>query len=307
MSVRQFLPRFRRSRQPKRLPRRLVPNPFRPHLENLEQRTVPAILFPKTDSATVVDHGGPVIDHADVELVFWGTGWNSGTGPTQRTNLTAATGRIVSGPYLTLLSQYRSTIGPGTLVDAVTVTSSNPPNPFSDAQVQSMLQTNINNGTLPNPSTDSQLLYMVIPQPGTNGPNGVGGEHNSALNGLTRFHYGWTINTSTAGSITSILSHELAEAVSDPEVNVHTAITTNGSNELCDGNAQNFTYPINGDAVQSILDRRDNAYGIANGTTQNFSIDANHVLHINGDQLADQDDTITLDLTGTTTRVTING
>ncbi len=306
MSTRRFLPWFRQSHKPNRRSRQLPPVPFRPHLENLEQRTVPSVLFPKTDSQTVVDHGGPVINNADVELVFWGSGWNSGSGPTLRNNLTAAAGRIVSGPYLTMLSQYRSAIGPGQVVDSITIDSSDPPRTFNDSQVQSMLRTNIANGTLPDPSTDSQLLYMVIVQPGSTAGN-IGGEHNSALSGSTRFHYGWSINNGSQGNITTIFSHELIEAVSDPEVNVRTAITTNGANELCDGNAQNYTYSFNGDTVQACLDRQNNAYSVANGTAQNFSVTANHALIINGDQLGDPNDTITLSLTGTVTQVNLNG
>jgi hypothetical protein len=310
MSIRQFLPRLRRSRQPNRLPHNVLPNLFRPHLETLEQRTVPSILFPKNDIRTVRDNGGPVIEHADVELIFWGAGWNSGVGPTLRTNLTAAAGRIVSGPFLTLLSQYRSTIGPGSVVDALTIASSSPPSTFTDSQVQTMLRTNIGNGTLPDPGGDSQLLYMVIPQPGSIAPGNIGGEHNSALSGTTRFHYGWTINDSRQSTITNIFSHELMEAASDAEPSFRPGLIIPATNdEVCDGvpNLQNYTYVLNGDVVQACIDGQNNAYSVADGNTQNFSITTGHSLIINGDQLADPNDTITLDLSGSATRVTLNG
>jgi hypothetical protein len=115
-------------------------------LEPLEDRAVPAILFGNSFGRVPEDLGGPVINTAHVELVFWGNGWNSGVGPALRGQVQDAVDSIVSGPYLTLLAQYRSSIRSGTRVGSVTVTSSAPPNPFSDAAVVSFLQVNINNG-----------------------------------------------------------------------------------------------------------------------------------------------------------------
>jgi hypothetical protein len=287
-------------------PRRATGRP-RLALESLEARTVPAILFGNNLGRVPEDLGGPVINTAHVELIFWGNGWNSGVGPALRGQVQDAVDGIVSGPYLTLLAQYRSSIRSGTRAGSVTITSSAPPNPFSNAAVVSFLQVNISNGTLPHPGTDSQLLYMVIPQPGTSAGN-IGGEHNSAVNSGTRFHYGWTINNSNLGTITTIFSHELAEAVSDPEVNVHTAIVVPSTNdELGDGDAQSFTYRLNGVLVQSLLSERDRAYAVATGQAQNFLVSANRVLTVNGDQLADHNDVITVDLVNNGVTVTLNG
>jgi hypothetical protein len=267
----------------------------------------PAILFGNNLDRVPEDLGGPVINNAHVELIFWGNGWNSGSGPMLRTQLQDAVDSIASGPYLTLLSQYRSSIQSGARIGSITITSSTPPNPFSNAAVVNFLQVNINNGTLPHPSTDSQLVYMVIPQPGTRAGN-IGGEHNSALNAGTRFHYGWTINNGSLDTITTIFSHELAETVSDPEVNVHTAIIVPSTNdELGDGDAQNFTYRLNGVLVQSLLSQRDRAYAVATGQAQNFIVSANRVLTVNGDQLPDHDDTISVDLVNNGVSVSLNG
>ncbi len=276
-------------------------------LELLETRTVPSVVFGNNLDRVPEDLGGPVINSAHVELIFWGNGWNSGGGPALRSQVQDAVDSIVTGPYLTLLAQYRSSIHPGTRVGSVTITTSTPPNPFSNAAVISLLQVNISNGTLPAPGSDSQLLYMVIPQPGIMAGN-IGGEHTSALVSGTRFHYGWTINNSNLSTITSIFSHELAEAVSDPEVNVHTAIVVPSTNdELGDGDAQQFTYRLNGVTVQALLSERDRGYAVATGQAQNFIVNQNRVLTVNGDQLADHDDMIALDLIGNGVTVTLNG
>ena len=283
--------------------------PGRPVLafELLETRTVPSVVFGSSSGRVPEDLGGPVINSAHVELIFWGNGWNTGSGPALRSQVQDAVDSIVTGPYLTLLAQYRSSIHPGTRVGSVTITSSTPPNPFSNAAVISFLQVHISNGTLPSPASDSQLLYMVIPQPGIAAGN-IGGEHSSALAGATRFHYGWTINNGSLSTITTIFSHELAEAVSDPEVNVHTAIVVPSTNdELGDGDAQQFTYRLNGVTVQALLSQRDRAYAVATGQAQNFIVNPNRVLIVNGDQLADHDDTVTVDLVGGGVSVTLNG
>src|SRR5579883_1241000 len=93
-------------------PRRAVVRP-RLALETLEARTVPAILFSNNFGRVPEDLGGPVINTAHVELIFWGSGWNSGSGPTLRTQVQDDVDSIVSGPYLTLLAQYRSSIQSG--------------------------------------------------------------------------------------------------------------------------------------------------------------------------------------------------
>src|SRR5438270_12769706 len=82
-------------------------------LEALEDRTVPSILFNNATTTTISDEGGPVLDNVHVELIFWGSGWNTGQGPTLRSQTEAAVDSITGGPYLSYLSQYRASIGSG--------------------------------------------------------------------------------------------------------------------------------------------------------------------------------------------------
>src|SRR5262249_48904166 len=96
--------RDRRTQRPQKFRRQLT-------LEYLEQRTVPTILFGYYPLTYTSDGGGPVINHAHVELVFWGPGWNVGSNPTLRANIQNAVDGILAGPYTSALSQYRSTIG----------------------------------------------------------------------------------------------------------------------------------------------------------------------------------------------------
>jgi hypothetical protein len=276
-------------------------------LETLEERTLLSILFNPGAAVTTSEGNGPVLDHVHVELVFWGTGWSSND--TLRSNLINATDSLVGGPYLTGLSQYRSTIGTGQRVAALTITSTSPASTFSDTDVANILRTNINNGVLLNPARDSQLLYMVIPQPGSSA-NGLQGEHSLKYSTMGPFHYGWTTNNGSLDFITTVYSHELAESVTDPS---GTAIQvnprdSNNWNEIGDGDARLYTYRLNNVLVQSYWSQRDRAYIVPTGQSQNFVVSPSRVLTVNGDQLPNRNDTITIDRTSSNgISVTENG
>src|SRR5207245_3760869 len=134
--------------------------------------------------------GGLVLDQVHVELIFWGSGWDTGQGGTLRSQTEAAVDSITSGPYLSYLSQYRDTIGSGYRAESVTIDSSDPPSVFSDTSVRNMLNSNMSNGTLPDPAGDPELVYMVIPQPGSTAGS-QGGEHSYPNFGGATAHYGW--------------------------------------------------------------------------------------------------------------------
>jgi hypothetical protein len=301
MSSARYLPGLRHDFRRKSRERRLC-------LEALEDRVVPSIIFNNASTTSISDGGGLVLDQVHVELVFWGSGWDTAQGATLRSQTEAAVDSITSGPYLSYLSQYRNTIGGGYRNASVTIDGSDPASVFSDAGVRNLLTTNISNGTLPGPSSDPELLYMVIPQPGSTAGS-LGGEHSYLDLGGVRVHYGWGINPGDLDSITYYFSHELAESVSDPE---GTAIQVDPSNpnfwnEICDGEAQNYSYRLNGYLVNSWFSKADHGYVVPTGQEQNFFISSNRVLTVNGDQLFNPNDTITIDQTNGSYTVTLNG
>ena len=160
-----------------------------------------------------------------------------------------------------------------------------------------MLQANIASGALPSPASDSQLLYMVITQPGS-AAGSIGGEHSSDVVSGTRFHYGWTVNPGDIDHLTYYFSHELTEAATDPEVNVSGKLgfyVPSTNDEICDGEAQNYFYRLNNYVVQAYLSQKDAAYLIPTGQTQNFFVSSGGVLTVKGDQRTNVNDTITID------------
>jgi hypothetical protein len=289
------------------------PDRFRccPALMNLEERTVPSIFFQSGTTATTSDNNGPLITHPHVELVFWGPGWNVSGGPVLRTAVENAVDSILTGPYMSSLSQYRG-VGSGSRRESVTIPSF-VPNPFTVTDVDNMLRSNFGS-TLPDPllSGDSQLFYFVVPQPQSY-PTGCGCSAEHTWNTWTfwPYHFGFTQNDINLATITRLFSHEQVEAATDPEgtaVQVNPRNPTNW-NEIADGAAGNYTYRLNGYYVQAYLSQANHAYVVPTGQLQNFYVSDNlsRVLTVNGDQLANPNDTITIDVSGGGVRVTLNG
>src|SRR6185295_5259853 len=103
--------------------------------------------------------------------------------------------------------------------------------------------------------TDNHLLYMVIPQPGSTDPTeGLGGYH--AYNDddqNNRYYYSWTINNGSLDTIDWFVSHELVEAMTDPDGRAIQVEPRNPDNwnEISDGAAQSIYARLNGYLVQS--------------------------------------------------------
>jgi hypothetical protein len=88
------------------------------------------------------------------------------------------------------------------------------------------LRARIADGTLPPLDADNQNLYLVImPQGVSNQNSGFVGEHTYYVDPAGRnVHFGWITNGGTLNGVTSILSHELVESVTDPEGSVITGV-----------------------------------------------------------------------------------
>ena len=271
-------------------------------LETLEDRTMPSILFHQGVSVTISDRNpgqttrGTVLQNPQVELVFWGSKWNSGSNPALRTNVTNAVADIIQSTYILKLGQYG--VGTGQLAGAapVTITSSSPRENFTDANVSTMLQNNLG-GSIP---YNSNWLYMVITQPGSTDPTeSLLGEHSVASASNGNFYYGWTENVGGAAldDITKVFSHEYVEAVTDPDGTGWQVLVgnqrnggPNGSwNEICDGEPQNYTFRVDGHLVQSYYSQEDNAYAVDNGSTYNFLVSPSGVLTVQADPFSYSD------------------
>ena len=310
---REYLSRFHRILSGDRKPvRRPV---HRPKIEDLEDRRVPTILFGDAPGLTVSDNGGPVLANAQVRLIFWGTGWNTGGGPALRTQVQNAIDTLNGSPHFYSplpgadLSQYRpGVIHQPTRVASYTTTYSSPGTTFTAADVSQMLKHEF--GSV----SDMVYYYYVIPDPNST-PIGCGctAEHTywSQFTPPLHEYFGFSRNLATPSldDLTVLYAHEMAESITDPD---GTAIQVNPRNpmswnEIADGGAQQYSYRVNGVLAQSYWSQAHGKFIVATGQQQNFLVSSGHVLTINGDQLANHDDTITLDAAGNSVRVTLNG
>ncbi len=208
------------------------------------------------------DNGGAVIEIARVQLIYWGSAWTATPAPTPTSaQVTAGVQAMLRGPYMTGLAQYRQ-IGRGHLLGTpVVVTSSNPPNPFSDSDVGNFINGLIGAGTIPGLDATNQNLYFVIMPKGVNSKSsGVIGEHTYFTSGGSRFHFGWITNNGTLNYITNVLSHELVESATDPEGSAILGVagTCSGGGwceigDVCEGTSSN----LHGVTVQSFWSNND--------------------------------------------------
>jgi len=191
-----------------------------------------------------VDGGGLVLTHVSVYLVYWGSAWAQNPTPSAD-DITKSVASIMAGPYMSALAQYRN-VGSGTLCGKILVTTSDPQMTFSSDDVSNLLKDLINMQTVPGPNDVDQLLYCVIMPVGVSSDqSNVIGEHFSPGEDIL---CAWVMNDGTLDSVTTIFSHELVEACTNPH----------GDGYQFDAPGQCSASPINwceiGDVCEGIRD-----------------------------------------------------
>ena len=199
------------------------------------------------------DNGGRILQHPRITLMFWGNAWTDpATNPSQA-DFTNAVANLVDGPWGTQLSQYRG-IGPLSLDGTVTITSSDPPQTFTDPDIQAMIQAQITGGTVPAPDNSVDRIYAILMPTGhSSGDTPFVGQHQFFDYNGARAYWAWVTNDGTltgGNSIPKVLSHEVCEACSDPDLG--SGITVDVGTETGDeiGDVCNNTWSTVGGAAQ---------------------------------------------------------
>lgn len=208
----------------------------RPSVEQLEQRETPTVNF----------YGGNLLPHVEAQAVFYGADWNNvSTQVAQKATIDASLVDVTGGAYMDTLTNagynvYRGTASPG-FVDPVTNISGTT---ITDAAIRARIQTDIMNPLSGAQQPDANRLYIVYVEPNVaitlggnqTTQNGILGWHGAfggtdINNNPVTIRYaviaypgGTTIHNSRLVSadvdqLTAVASHELAEAVTDPDVN----------------------------------------------------------------------------------------
>jgi hypothetical protein len=164
------------------------------------------------------DHGGRLLTHVRVKPIFWGPQWLTlGHPPVPPGQIVWAIRTILFSPYLSKLSQYRG-IGRGSMEPLALATfDAGPPQGFTIAHIEAMLKGLLDDHVIPHPATDDQLLACVFTPPEIHSDSeDAAGFHTSMAYQAARLPYAWIGNDGTIEYISSVFSHELVEAATDP-------------------------------------------------------------------------------------------
>jgi hypothetical protein len=162
-----------------------------------------------------------------VFTLFWGSGWQNSPLVQQINDFFSY---IVSSSLIDQLAEYSvagQTIGQGSFIGTLTVTSPAPASTVQDNDVQSLIQQQIDSGAVPTPGPNT--LYMVYTETGVTVDQGGSascqdfcGYHDTF--GANIFYgvlpypdcSGCTGGQDTFTALTVTTSHELCEAITDP-------------------------------------------------------------------------------------------
>ncbi|MCA9012204.1 MAG: hypothetical protein KDB01_20770, partial [Planctomycetaceae bacterium] len=291
--------------------------------ESLEKREVPTVAFtPLVTAPTVTDGGGQVLKDTPVYLIYWGSSWgNTDSGKNMRKSIDDATRTMLDSGYLSGLDQYRPGIGKAHFARSVW-DSSDPVSGFSTKALLNRVQNGYNELGLPDPDDIEPTipLYLVVTPAGVTSGDGPGtlGYHTWVDEAYDEFldwddvYFGWVGNDGTKDFVTSVMSHEIVESLTNPKTTGGITATVGGDGELSDGEAQNFAYRVDGALLQSYWSRIHGSYVVPDGNNQILVVN-NGVLSVNGDQrLRDFDptsanDQIAIGKQGNSVTVTLNG
>jgi hypothetical protein len=223
--MKQLLNWFQRLSKAVSTKRKLRTGTFRPGVEFLEDRLVPSLV-----------HGsGPVLQQVQVETLFLGQQWqNDSTYSSLRNNLNDFLQNLTGSSYMDLMSQYG--VGHGSFIDTSIgffIPDPNMTENISDAQIQTFITFSVNDGSLK--PENGERLFVVFTAPGEVVVDSSGKTSRSDFaayhsdfvdgSGVTTYYAviafpgspnGTDGLPTTMGNLTAPVSHELAEAVTDP-------------------------------------------------------------------------------------------
>jgi hypothetical protein len=277
-------------------------------LECLEDRMLPTILYnPVFGPETTSQDGSEHMQQPQVYLIFWGSYWSYGLGPSQASLVTSAASQVVTSTFPLITNQYGAD-GSNMSIAGTVFDYSNPSNGnFGAGDINDVVQNQIDNGPLPESDAfngnDHSKIYVVVTPPNvvSSIPNGAGFNH---VDTDTDFHgsvdvddigecWVWSgsnptnstdptnpANTVNLDQFSLTFSHEVAEIMSDFDgegykVNPPPGAPPGSGNQIGDYEGNGYAFRLsNGVDVQPLWSRADNAWAVDDGTSQTFYLDA---------------------------------
>ncbi len=231
---------------------------------------------------TVTYHGGQLLQQVEAQAVYLGSDWNTNSSLKNQTqSVDQFVSYLVQSPYMDMLTQAGYGVGEGSATTGQLLNASlNKSAGISDAQIQADLQSAISSSQLATP--DPNRLYVVYVEPGVVIKNGSETSQNTFLGYHGAFagkdasgksvdiHYaviaypGGSNPTSRSqgfstdfNQLTDVTSHELAEAVVDPNVNYKTLGWYDDRLNGEIGDLTSRTTVLNGYVVQDLVNKND--------------------------------------------------
>jgi len=190
----------------------------------------PALPVRPPPAAPLTYRGGPLLTAVEVVTVFWGAAWSEATTQATAQALNGFFQFVVASPYVDQLAEYGTPqlkIGRGRYAGTARVTDPAPGASVTDSAVQEMLQREVARKTLPAPTANT-VYFAFLPSGVTvvagseRSCRAFCGYHDRSASGL---YYavvpypncsGCLGNMRLLDALTSVCSHELAEAITDP-------------------------------------------------------------------------------------------
>ncbi len=237
--------------------------------------------------------GGPVIAMPEVHATFWGALWADATHQARAQRLGQFCTDLLASGYMNVLSQYGVGRGAGqagrfagsTFLGSV-------PTTLTDPQIQSIIQSAIDVGTLPEPGSPSNMALIIFLDEniGINDPsdqlvlceptndNAFGYHDFFTTTAGHKFHYAVIpaltdacLQESCGGDAqcslhlsqtqeqrqTQVASHEFAEMTTDPELNAWLDAKAGENGDICNGESATITVGANAWTVQRTYSKTD--------------------------------------------------
>ncbi len=216
--------RPRSERPTQRRPIRVVP------MRGIGGLAAPAAPVVAPAAAQLTYRGGPLLTAVEVVTVYWGAAWNEATAQATAQSLNAFFQFLASSPYIDQLGEYNTPqqkIGRGRYAGTARVTDTAPGASVTDSAIQQMLEGEVGRKSVP--AATANTLYFAFLPPGVTVVAGSErscqafcGYHDRSAGGL--FYAvvpypncsGCLADLQPLDALTSVSSHELAEAITDP-------------------------------------------------------------------------------------------
>jgi hypothetical protein len=265
-----------------------------PSIYGVERAVEPRVTLPAAGVFPgFVYNGGPVLTYPLMYTSFWGSLWTDSTHLEVAGKLNQFCSDVVNSNFMNILSQYGVGTGNGSGLFMQATFVYNAPNQLTDSNIQQIIQSCIDAGTIPEPGPNNTLIIYLDEDTEVNDP-GIGITMCEAA-GDTAFGYHNFFTTSAGNPFyyavipglddpclqnscpggdggcslhlaetqeqrrTQVSSHEIAEMCSDPQLNAWYDPVNGEVGDICNGESDTIvgTTSPNIWTIQNIYSKYD--------------------------------------------------